>query len=128
MPRRRKTFPCGHSGFGTFCRPCREREEASVRRAEERERREREFGQDPVDLRGLPDAVIRKARQVIGELADGADYRTFRGKALRGEDDGAISIPLGWSHRLLCRKTRDGIEPVRVLTHEDYNSPVRRQV
>lgn len=127
MPRRRKTFPCGHKGFGTFCRPCREREQALAGKAEERERRERAFEQDLIDLRGLPDAVVRKARRVIKGLEEGADYRLFRGKALR-QDDGAISIPLGWSYRLLCRKTAEGIEPVRVLTHEDYNSPVRRQV
>ncbi len=98
-----------------------------AKQAAEKDKREREFNQDPVDLRGFPNAVIRKARQVIVQLADGTDYRAFRGKVLQ-PGNGTISIPLGWSYRLLCRKTQDGIEPVRVLTHEDYNNPIRRQV
>jgi hypothetical protein len=127
MPPRRKPFPCGHIGFGAFCHRC-------VQEAAERDRRERlanektaarireqqQFDRDPVNLRGLPPAIVEKAREVLSALAAGGDYRRWKGKRLN-VDRKTISIPLSRDYRLLCADANGRILPRQVLGHEDYN-------
>ena len=36
-------------------------------------------------------------------------------------DRQVISIPVGYAWRLVCEDGEDGIAPVEVLSHEDYN-------
>ena len=68
MPKRKRTFPCGHKGYGRKCHRC-EQEQMLQQRvdeeiAEKREKKlewEASFDCDLIDLKGLPDYVVVKA-------------------------------------------------------------------
>lgn len=127
MPKRRKTFPCGHRGFGQFCHTCAQeeaqRQAEAEARAQEKEKKNAwnaTFENDSVDLRGLPRPIVKKARRVLEVLESGQDYHQFKGKRLN-HDRRWISIPLGHDYRLLCWDGDEGIQPHKVLSHEDYN-------
>jgi hypothetical protein len=130
MARHRKTFECGHKGFGSFCHRCRqiEDERARLDRQAQRRRARREdwearFDNDPVPLRGLPRHVVEASREVIAAVEAGTPWGQLGGKKLR--QSGALSIPIGRSYRLVC--LYDDVEgsktvvPLEVLSHEDYN-------
>lgn len=131
MGRHRKTFPCGHKGFGQICHFCAQqehlRDQAARSRQAERDRQQQErrdwqatFDDDLVDLRDLPRPVVEKARRVLQGIAEGRDYREFHGKRLNF-DRRVISIPIGRDYRLVCHEGDHGIEPQAVMSHEDYN-------
>jgi hypothetical protein len=133
MPRRKKTFPCGHRGFGSRCHACedaeraREREEAERQRAIDARRAEKEakaavLGAAPIPLDGLPDAVQRKALEIMAAVAAGRAWQEFKGKKIEARRGPRIVVPLGWSYRLLFKwNGGGGLVPEEALSHEAYN-------
>lgn len=121
MPKRKKVFPCGHSGYGSFCHRCRAKEERLARDRERRESWAATFDSDSIDLTGLPRGVVVKTREVLAKLAGGEYWGRLGGKRMRS-DRNVISIPIGRDYRLLCRDHGDRIVPERALSHEDYNT------
>jgi len=81
---------------------------------------EASFEQDIIDLRGLPDYVVVKARNIIKGLNQQRSYRDFGGKRLR-HNRFIISIPVTRNYRLLCQDSGSLLVPQKVLSHEDYN-------
>lgn len=127
MPRRKKTFPCGHQGYGQTCHRCAQtraaRDKAELERAEKRQKKqewEASFAEDPIDLRNLPDHVVIKARSIIAGLRTSRNYREFGGKRLR-HNRFIISIPVTRNYRMLCRDYGSFLVPEEVLSHEEYN-------
>ncbi|NMG57581.1 hypothetical protein E1H12_03335 [Geitlerinema sp. P-1104] len=125
--RRKKTFPCGHKGYGKTCHRCaqerREQEkqlQAFHKKKAEKEAWEASFEQDEIDLRSLPQYVVVKARDIISGLAEHQSYRDFNGKRMR-HDRQVISIPITRNYRMICHDDGDWVIPQSVLSHEDYN-------
>jgi hypothetical protein len=81
---------------------------------------EASFSQDIIDLRGLPDYVVIKARAIIDGLRTSKNYREFGGKRLR-HNRFVISIPVTRNYRMLCQDSGNFLVPQKVLSHEDYN-------
>ncbi len=128
MPRRKKTFACGHKGYGQTCHLCHQLQKATaetlqarIEKQQQKQEWESRFAEDPIDLRGLPKPVVLKAREIIAGLRDRRDYREFNGKRLR-HDRRIVSIPLNRDYRMLCREVNSHIEPQTVISHEDYNT------
>jgi hypothetical protein len=126
----RRQFPCGHSGKGQFCHRCaQEQREAAARRDEPAEARawKATFPTDVIDLSAIQQyrALVEKARQIIGAIAGGASYTDFLGKRLQ-INRAVISIPVGQSYRLLYRDGAAGLEPLSLVSHERYNTDLRR--
>jgi hypothetical protein len=82
------------------------------------------FEADRIDLRELPRPTVVKARRIIQALADGADYRQFRGKRLQFARS-VLRIPVTDRYRLICDWVDDRWVPRVVLSHEAYNPLVR---
>lgn len=127
MPRRKRIFPCGHKGYGKVCHHCKQQQEVQQQESqalvEKRHRKqawEASFEQDLIDLRGLPDYVVVKARNIIDGLNQHRSYRDFGGKRLR-HNRFIISIPVTRNYRLLCQDSGNLLVPQKVLSHEDYN-------
>ena len=121
MPKRKRTFPCGHRGMGKYCHVCAEKERARSAKRQQKDEWKQTFAADPIDLQGLPKEIVAKARQILQGLAAGRDYREFSGKRLQ-HDRSEISIPVTRSYRLLCRASGSSLTPTRIMTHEEYNS------
>lgn len=81
---------------------------------------EASFAQDIIDLRGLPDYVVVKARSIISGLNEQKSYRDYGGKRLR-HNRCIISIPVTRNYRMLCEESDNFLIPQKVLSHEDYN-------
>jgi hypothetical protein len=127
MPRRKRTFPCGHKGYGKICHRCKQEEMVEQledqQLAEKRNRKqewEASFEEDIIDLRGLPDYVVIKARAILAGLSDQKTYRDFGGKRLR-HNRFIISIPVTRNYRMLCLDSGNFVVPQKILSHEDYN-------
>ena len=120
MPKRKRTFPCGHRGYGKFCHHCAQQEHNRSLKQRQKDEWKQTFAADPIDLQALPREIVVKARQTIQGLADGRDYREFSGKRLE-HDRSIISIPVTRSYRMLCRAAGSTVTPVKVITHEEYN-------
>ena len=125
----KKTFPCGHTGLGQYCHRCKARDDAYEKHREVK-RAERAMLADAtnvgVDMSGLPKHVAMKAADMIRKLKDGASYTDFHGKRLLEWGRNMISIPMGWSYRILCRDSGDGVAPIAVLSHEQYNIEISK--
>jgi hypothetical protein len=116
MPKR--TFPCGHKGFGKYCHRCEQEEKLCQK---EKEEWNRSFESDIINLKNLPTKrLILKARSIIKSIQEGKPCKDLRGKKLN-YDRSIISFPVDNDYRLLCRKTMDGIIPKEILSHEEYN-------
>jgi len=127
MPKRRKTFPCGHRGFGQICHRCEQEKKQSEQKDHEREQKrlekqewKRTFDDDPIDLRSLTPKLVIKARSIITGLDQGQDYREFGGKRLN-YDRQVISIPLNRDYRMICHDIDGKPTPQGVVSHEEYN-------
>lgn len=120
MARRKKTFPCGHKGYGQECHRCVQKQVDQEERKQARAAWQATFATDPIDLSHLPRNVVLKARQILSGLANQQDYREFYGKRLR-HDRQVISIPVTRHYRLLCQDGGDRLEPKEIVSHEDYN-------
>lgn len=133
MPRRKKTFPCGHRGFGSVCHACedatraRERAETERQRAAEARREEKAakaavLESSPIPLDGLPEVVQRKALEVMAAVTAGRPWQEFKGKKIESRRGLRVVVPLGWSYRLLFRwNGGSGLVPEEALSHETYN-------
>ncbi|MEA5536118.1 hypothetical protein [Crocosphaera sp. XPORK-15E] len=120
MSRRKKSFPCGHKGYGQICHRCAHEQTVWEQKKQEKNAWEDTFTQDPIDLRPFPRNVVLKARQILQGLANQQDYREFHGKRLR-HDRFVISIPVTRHYRLICRDHGNFLTPEAVISHEDYN-------
>ena len=127
MPKRKRTFPCGHKGYGRKCHRCeqeqmvQQRSDAEI--AEKREKKlewEASFDCDLIDLKGLPDYVVIKARTIISGLNNNQSYREFGGKRLR-HNRFIVSIPVTRNYRMICQDYGSFVVPQKVMSHEDYN-------
>ena len=127
MAKRKRIFPCGHKGYGKACHRCTQELAAQQHYVEElpekqtkKQRREESFARDIIDLRGLPDHVVTKARAIIAALGENKNYRDFGGKRLR-HNRLIVSIPVTRNYRMLCEDCGTFLIPQKVLSHEDYN-------
>ena len=127
MPRRRKTFPCGHRGYGQVCHRCAQKQVVSQKVAQTLAQRRQQkiewqatFEEDPIDLRDLPKHVVMKARMILEGLEGSQNYTEFGGKRLR-HNRFIISIPITRHYRMICRDAGNDLVPQKVLSHEDYN-------
>lgn len=128
MPKRRKkTFPCGHKGYGRVCHRCAQEQLVQTQEDRHRDLKRQEkaaweatFEGDPIDLKSLPTHVVRKSRTIINALNEHQDYREFGGKRLR-HNRHVISIPITRNYRMICRHDGKMTVPQAVLSHEDYN-------
>jgi len=122
MPRRRKTFPCGHTGFGRICHRCADKEKARLQIAEIKAEREALLATSSIPLGHLPAAVQNKAMEVMVAVASGRPWQEFKGKKITSRRGVRIVVPLGWSYRLLFQWDSDGrLLPEEAMTHEAYN-------
>ncbi len=127
MGSRRKTFVCGHKGFGAFCHRCAEAERArqaglQARKAA-REAERAQAAADPVDLAHIHREDLRRVRAVLARMGAGARLHELGGKRLQQRRE-VISIPVGRGIRILCREEGNMLCPIEVLTHEDYNTAI----
>jgi len=123
MPGRKKKFPCGHAGKGQYCHRCAQVQASIQQSHEERKAWADRVRTAPVPLDdSIPRRVAEKVLQIIAELAKGKPYQDFRGKRLvtLGQRE-VISVPIGWSYRLICRETCGRLEYLEVISHETYN-------
>jgi hypothetical protein len=120
MSRRKKTFPCGHKGYGQTCHRCDQEQKALEEKRQQKQEWESTFAEDPIDLKALPAHVVVKARAIIAGLQSHNNYREFGGKRLR-HNRCIISIPVTRNYRMICRDHGSLLEPQAVLSHEDYN-------
>jgi len=126
MAKRKRFFPCGHKGYGKVCHRCTQEREAQdhqiLELVEKRNKKlewEATFALDVIDLRGLPDYVVLRARNIIAVLSP-KNYREFGGKRLR-HNRCIISIPVTRNYRMLCKDCGNLLIPEKVLSHEAYN-------
>ncbi len=126
MPRLKKTFPCGHLGFGSLCHAyrekvrAREREESAQR--DSRAAKQAVLQAAPIPLDGLPFPVAQKALEAIEAVTTGRPWQDFKGKKIESRRGLRVVVPLGWSYRLLFRwNGNEGLVPEVALSHEAYN-------
>lgn len=125
---RKKPFPCGHTGKGMYCHRCAQesRNRQTTRAQQDQARRQQQawqqtFADDQIDLHILPQRqLVMQARTILAEIRASANYHQFKEKPLRYNRQ-IISIPLSYDYRLLFRKTKDGLIPLRCDSHETYN-------
>jgi mRNA-degrading endonuclease RelE of RelBE toxin-antitoxin system len=126
--RQRKRFGCGHRGFGRYCHCCAEREAGRRRKIVERDLSKRVRLKEHVvlgwDLSKFSQGVRERVKDLVTQLRDGVNPGALGGKRLVF-NRGVVRIPVGYRYRLLCRWDKDGIEPMELLSHEDYNPRVR---
>ena len=124
----RKRFTCGHRGFGQYCHRCadteRLRQKRQAARTVAKQQRRLEQTHNGLSLRGLPKAIAAKTREVLTAVEQGTQYWQLAGKRLTDWRQ-IIRIPVTRRYRLLCRDDGNGITPLKLLTHEDYNKLVR---
>jgi hypothetical protein len=123
----KKKFPCGHAGKGSYCHQCaqdKQRKEAEQQVHEAKQARTaargEEFARDLVDLQGMPQVVIDKARLIIADLQAGANWIELGGVKFNARQE-IVRFKLPRQYRLVCEFTPDGIMPRAVMTHEAYN-------
>lgn len=123
----KKRFVCGHRGFGRYCHRCadaeRLRRQKRAIRIEAKQQRRLEENCNGLSLRGLPKAIAAKTREVLAAIDQGTQYWQLAGKRLTDWRQ-MIRIPVTRRYRLLCRDDGDGVKPVKLLSHEDYNKLV----
>lgn len=127
----RRQFACGHQGFGQTCQTCalkRSRRDCEAlnlgRHRRDRQHWKESFADDPINLRGLPKPIVRKARAIIAQLSQGKPYYQLGGKKLRSQHN-MIRIPVTRNYRMLCQQIQGKVVPLKVMSHEDYN-PIAR--
>lgn len=119
----KKTFPCGHVGKGQYCHRCAQEKAAAEKVIQAKNSWNERLAAAPVELGHLPRKAAEKALGIIAGLRQGKPYLDYKGKRLvkMGQRE-MISIPVGWSYRLVCRAKNGEWEDLDVVTHEDYNN------
>lgn len=125
MGRRKKSFDCGHTGFGSYCHRCRQADRAAERSAARQAAQRRaqaewraSFEADPIDLTGLPRHVVEAAREKLAELEAGKKWQDVGGKKV---GPSTLSVPLPSWYRLVCLYEDGTVVPVQAVSHETYN-------
>ncbi|MEA5466872.1 DUF7682 family zinc-binding protein [Leptothoe sp. PORK10 BA2] len=125
----KQQFDCGHRGFGQYCHRCadveRLRQAKRVARKAAKRQRQAPFEKDLINLRGLPQPIVKKARAVLAALSEGTHYWQLGGKRLHSWRE-VIRIPITRRYRLLCQNGGNRVNPVKVVSHEAYNTLVRK--
>lgn len=127
MGRRKKTFGCGHSGFGSYCHRCasdaraaeQARREDAARRAERRAWKAT-LEDDAIDLTGLPRHIVERCREKLAEV-EAAEHWSHAGGRKLLSDKKAVVFELGRSYRLLGWDEDGCFLAAECLSHEDYN-------
>ncbi len=123
MTSRKKTFPCGHRGKGAFCHRCKQEEEIHQKKLKRKSAWNEKIKSSPIDLSHLPKKVAEKTLSIIEMISTGVNYHSLKGKRLVSmRQREVISIPVGWSYRLICFEKDGALNVVEVLSHEDYNN------
>lgn len=125
-----KTFACGHTGKGQFCHRCVQAEKEKAAKIQQqaeailkKQSWQSQLNASPVPLNHLPKEIASKALQIIEGLNSGKSYLAFKGKRLAEMGlRQIVSIPLGLSHRLVCREENDVLTYLEATTHEKYNN------
>jgi hypothetical protein len=124
----RKTFSCGHTGKGQYCHLCRQKELQMAARVAARNSRISKLAQmeqeSGLSLEKIPEQVAAKAVGIVKSIKAGMVYTQFKGKRLM-DNRNVVSIPVNYSYRLIMRDGTDGFLPVKVVSHEDYNTEFR---
>jgi hypothetical protein len=120
MSRRKKTFSCGHKGYGQICHRCAQKQIELEEHQKIKQEWKQTFRFDAIDLTNLPKNVVLKARNIIHALEKEYNYHSFHGKRLR-HDRLIVSIPVTRNYRLICRDLGNFLLPQQVVSHEDYN-------
>ena len=121
----KKTFPCGHIGKGQYCHRCHERDVLYEREREIKRKEKAELAAEinvGVDMSSIPSKVARKAADMIRKIDAGTPYTMFHGKRLTDWDRSVISVPVGWSHRMMLKEEGGKYKVTAVLSHEEYNT------
>lgn len=124
MPKRKKKFPCGHTGLGQFCHRCAQKEAQRQQSAQQRQAWQTQLAAAPIPLEHLPRDIAEKVLEVLAKLDHGAGYTSLQGKRLHKMGQrSVISIPIGRRFRLICREDATGkLVPLEALSHEEYNT------
>jgi hypothetical protein len=77
-----------------------------------------------LDLTRLPPVVAQKAQHILAALAAGQSLKTLKAKRF-AFDRSLIRVPVTYRYRLLCRQVGSRIFPLKLLSHEAYNSIAR---
>lgn len=124
--KRKKVFPCGCRGFGSYCHRCAQEKAKAQQKATVKTYYEKLQDECGIDFADIPREVIDRTADIVYSLRRGADYTAFKGKRLN-YDRGVVSIPVGRSYRLVCI-TEDGcVVPKELLSHEEYNKRIDRR-
>ena len=121
MPATRKVFPCGHRGKCQYCHRCEQQQKARRQRQLENEARQKVLAKAPIPLNHLPHNVANKASKILAKLSRGTPYYQLKGKRLHGRNRQIISVPVGWSYRLIGEDMGSEIRWLEVLSHEEYD-------
>lgn len=120
----KKTFPCGHTGKGQYCHRCHEKDVEMAKRVAVRFEKQAKLHTAEeitgVDLSGLPMNVSEKVAEIMKGIQSGTPYMQYKGKRL-DQNRTIVTIPVGWSHRILCEDRGGKLCVLEVLSHEDYN-------
>lgn len=79
------------------------------------------FEQDVIDLRGFPNEIVIRTREMLTQVAAKASIASLSGQRLNWNRN-MISIPIGKHYRLICEDRNGQIVPKKLLSHEDYNA------
>lgn len=121
----KKTFECGHKGRGTYCHRCAQESLAQQQKKAKRQEKHAAHAEDLVDLRGLPENVVKKARKLLSRVNNKAQLQELGGKKMRfsqKQEVQVFSVPIDRDYRLLCHFKSGTLEPIEVLSHEEYNN------
>lgn len=106
-----------------FCHRCKQEEEINERRLKRKSAWNEKVKSSPIDISHLPKKVAEKTLSVIEIISEGKSYHALKGKRLASmRQREVISIPVGWSYRLICIERNGTFDFVEVLSHEDYNN------
>jgi len=125
----KRLFPCGHRGKGQYCHRCQQEKEERARRERElsARRQEREYLENEWELstEGLPDSIVHRAIELLRDLREGKSFAQLGVKRMEF-DRNCLSANLGKDYRLLLKQNEEGnLYPVRIVSHEAYNAPIR---
>ena len=120
-----KTFPCGHKGLGQYCHRCHNKTQEIEAKKQKREERLSKQKSLPVNVKGLPEHIVKKGLKKIAKIEGGAVHTAIGGKKLSNRSD-IVTVPLGPTYRLILSKDGKAIEPEAILSHQKYNRVIRK--
>jgi hypothetical protein len=75
-------------------------------------------------LAAVPPQVAEKTAEIVRGIRNGTPYMQYHGKRLSYNDRHVVSVPVGWSYRLILKEATT-LEPVKIVSHEDYINEFR---